>query len=144
MTLKIIYFERERKRVGGGVEGEDGKTERISCRLPLNMEPYAGLDIITLISWPQLKSKFRCLTNWPSQVPLEFDFNKRLESDNIVGIEEGDTDMVSRMTGLILSWKLFLKGNTSQWELCSNIWTTRSLTFTWVTWNKSIYQLPLA
>ena len=32
--------------------------------------PAEGPDLVTLRSWPELKSRVGCLTNWTTQVPL--------------------------------------------------------------------------
>ena len=53
---------RERERESAHELGErQREKERISSRLPT--EPGAGLDLMMLISQPELKSGVRCLTH---------------------------------------------------------------------------------
>ena len=35
-----------------------------------SMDPNAGLELTTLRSWPELRSRVRCLTNWTTQEPM--------------------------------------------------------------------------
>ena len=40
----------------------------------LDMEPNAGLYVMTLRSWSELKLRVRCLATWATQLPLDFFF----------------------------------------------------------------------
>ena len=68
----FFFWERERgwahAWAGGGeaVGGAEGEEERTLSRfhLRLSAEPEAGLDVMTLRSWPELKSRVKHLTDW--------------------------------------------------------------------------------
>ena len=53
---------------GGGREKESEADSTLS------MEADMRLDYTTLRSWPELKPKVRCLTNWATHVPLVFNY----------------------------------------------------------------------
>lgn len=40
----------------------------------LSEEPDTGVNLITLQSWPDLKSRIGLLTNWATQVPQQMHF----------------------------------------------------------------------
>jgi len=61
-------FIWERKRVckcGGGAEGENPEQTPHWVG-----EPHVGLDPMTPRSWPELKPRVGCSTDWATQVPL--------------------------------------------------------------------------
>lgn len=45
----------------------EGEGERSLAGFTLSMEPDTGLSLRTLRSWPELKSRVRCLTDWTTQ-----------------------------------------------------------------------------
>ena len=62
-------------RAGG--ERTEGEGEReSSASSPLSKEPEEGLDLTTLRSWPEPKSRVRCSTDWATQTdaPLILSF----------------------------------------------------------------------
>ena len=72
--LRFIYVWE--KRCVQWVRGRGRKGEKISGRLLAEHEvlrgwisPDSGLNLTTLRSWPELKSRGRCLTDWATQVP---------------------------------------------------------------------------
>ena len=71
--FKFIYFERERKRERAG-KGQGGKREREaqagSALSP--QSPICGSNSRTVRSWPEPKPRVGHLTNWATQVPLEY------------------------------------------------------------------------
>ena len=52
--------KREREHRGGGSERERENPQADSL---LSTKPYTGLNLRTLRSWPELKSRVRCLTH---------------------------------------------------------------------------------
>ena len=65
--FKIFYlFIRER------VSEQGGRGKEYQADFLLRMEPPTDLDPTTLRSWPELKSRVGCLTNWATQMPLCF------------------------------------------------------------------------
>ena len=65
----------------GGAEGE-GKRES-QADLMLSMVPNLGLDLMTLRSWPRLKSRVGHLTDWATQEPLKINSSRHLGSGNL-------------------------------------------------------------
>ena len=59
-----LFWEREREQ---GWEAE-GRRES-QADFMLSVEPDAGLNLMTLRSWLEPKSRGRCLTAWASQAP---------------------------------------------------------------------------
>ena len=60
---KICLFILEREWEWAWVRG--GAVEKnLQADSPPNKEPNAGLDLMTLKSWPEPKSKFEHLTDW--------------------------------------------------------------------------------
>ena len=71
----FIYFERERERKSvskpAGERQRESERERIQSRLlAVSAGPHLGLDLTTVRSWPELKSRFGRLTDWATQAPL--------------------------------------------------------------------------
>ena len=66
--LSIIW---ERTWWGGAEREGERETQ---ADFPLNVEPSAGLDLMTLRSWPEWKSRVRCLTDWATHAPLYWIF----------------------------------------------------------------------
>ena len=80
--------EREKEWAGeGGRETESvhthmhesgersrGRQRESQAVSTLSMEPDAGLDLTTLESWPDSKSRVGCSTYWANWVPLDFYF----------------------------------------------------------------------
>ena len=66
---RLIYSERKRGR-----ESRRGK-DKIWSRLHAEHRAQWGLDLMTLRSWPELKPRVGCTTNWVTQVPLHVPFN---------------------------------------------------------------------
>ena len=56
-----------------GVRGKQRERQRKNPKqiLPLRGEPHAGLDLMTLRSWPELKLRIRCLTE-PPRCPKDY------------------------------------------------------------------------
>ena len=55
----IYLFERKRERAGEGAEGEEEGKKKSQANSPLNMEPNAGLNAMTLteiMTWAEIKS----------------------------------------------------------------------------------------
>ena len=77
MKYKKVFFwggvrEREVSWAGRGIRR--GR-ERIISRL--HAQPNMGLKLMTLRSWPKLKSRVRCLTYWATQTPQDpYDLRK--------------------------------------------------------------------
>ena len=69
--LKFIW---ESKKEHGEGEGAD----RENFKQGLSTEPDVGLYLKTPRSWPELKPRVRCLTNWATQVPLKIIFLSNL------------------------------------------------------------------
>ena len=67
LFLKCLFiFEREREWVQAGEGQRERWRERIPSRLhAVSMEPDMGLDVTTVRSWPELKSRVRGLTEPP-------------------------------------------------------------------------------
>ena len=61
-SKKLIDWLIE-SRVGGGAEGEGEKPKQSA----LSTEPEVGLDLMTLRSWPELKSRVGHSTSWATQ-----------------------------------------------------------------------------
>lgn len=59
--------ERERKSWAGSMP-----TQHRAWHGSLTWEPDMGLSFITQRSWPEPKSRIRCLTDWTTQVPETF------------------------------------------------------------------------
>ena len=70
---KIHFFKGEHKwggRAEGGSEGGVRDRERESSAVSMpSMDPNLGLDLTTMRSWPEPKSKVGCLTTEPSRCP---------------------------------------------------------------------------
>ena len=52
--------------------GRRREGEKILSRL--HTQPDRGLALTTLRSWPELKSRVRCLSDWATQAPLNYPF----------------------------------------------------------------------
>ena len=66
LFLKIYLFIRETEYVHRWW----GQRENLKQTLPaLSMGLVSGFDLMTPWSWPELKPKVRCLTNYASQAP---------------------------------------------------------------------------
>ena len=61
--FSIIYLLSERQEGGGR-----GRAT-IQADTILSVEPNTGLDVTTLRSWPEPKSRVECFTKWATQVP---------------------------------------------------------------------------
>ena len=69
--LKSIHFERAHvHKLGRG--RERGGERESKAGSTLTVEPHVGLSPMTVISWPEPKSRVGCLTNWANQVPPDF------------------------------------------------------------------------
>ena len=67
--FKILFiYLRERESVSRGVGGAEGEGQAHSM---LSTEPYVGLSLTTLRSWPEPKSWVRHSTDWATQAPLK-------------------------------------------------------------------------
>ena len=64
----IYLFLRERARAGKGQR--EGERESQAGSVLSAQSPMWGLMSHTVRSWPEPKSRVRCLTNWATQVPL--------------------------------------------------------------------------
>ena len=64
----FIYLEGT-SRGRGKVEGE----REFQAYSMLSVEPSMGLSHMTPRSWPEPKSRIRCLTDWATQAPLKID-----------------------------------------------------------------------
>ena len=73
--LKIYLFEKERERKR---EMRWGGGENPHAVNPLSMEPTVRLDPRTLKSWPELKPRVECSTDWAPQVPHIRYFKRKL------------------------------------------------------------------
>ena len=61
---------RENLALSPGTQGKVmGERERLSKDSPLSREPNSGLNLMTLRSRPEPKSRVRCLTGAATQVP---------------------------------------------------------------------------
>lgn len=79
--LTILFFEKiylfiwegERLRERENMQVVEGwgqkERERIPSRLNTEPAPNTGLNLPTLRSWPELKSKVQLLTNWAAAIP---------------------------------------------------------------------------
>ena len=54
---------RERERVHMYQKGVGGRGRKSRADFPLSVEPNTGLNLMTLRSEPELKSRVRCLTD---------------------------------------------------------------------------------
>ena len=76
-NLMLVYFwerERERERERGGEqaggEQRERETESLSSSILSAQSLKQGSNPWTLRSWPELKPRVRCLTEWAAQLPL--------------------------------------------------------------------------
>ena len=80
-SQKFFLRERESEWVhahGGGQCCRGRRGEKILIRLhTVSMEPEVGLDLTTMRSWPEPKSRVGHLTDWATQVPQSSDFWQR-------------------------------------------------------------------
>ena len=54
---------------------KEGRGRESSSRYPTGVEPtWGSLDLMTLRSWPEPKSRVGCLNNWATQVPQKWFF----------------------------------------------------------------------
>ena len=104
MTTKtFLFFKvysfilRQTKRVW---VGEGREQERIPSRLyPASSEPHVGFwTHKTVRSWPELKPRIRCSTDWATQVPQQRHFWASLK-DAYLGIEVHE-DKATTKTGI--------------------------------------------
>ena len=71
-----LFWERERAHVCMPVHASGGGTEREGERIPSRLlavraKPNVPSLYPTIVrSWPEWKSRVRCLTNWATQAPL--------------------------------------------------------------------------
>ena len=73
----IYFWDRERERESReGAEREGDREFQADSKL-LAQSPSRGLNPWIARSWPELKSKVRCLTDWATQVPLLFIFLRK-------------------------------------------------------------------
>ena len=64
----FLFRKKETERVGQvGIEGEGERQSKAGSKL--SVEPNIELDLMTLRSWPELKSRVGCLTNWAIHAP---------------------------------------------------------------------------
>ena len=67
----IFLYSWERDRVWAGEEHREREGERESqAGSTLSAEPDTGLNLTTVKSWPELKSRVGHSTDWATQVPL--------------------------------------------------------------------------
>ena len=64
----LFIYLKERERVQVHEQGGEGQRERERISSRLQAEPKAQHK--TLRSWPELKSRVKCLTEWATQVSL--------------------------------------------------------------------------
>ena len=70
--FKFIYFERQRERESAGASrGEAGRESQAVFTLSAQ-SPMQGSNSRTMRSWPEPKSRVRCLTDWATQAPCVF------------------------------------------------------------------------
>ena len=69
----FIYFERERERertqVGEGQRGRERENPKQGSALSAQSLTWGSIPR-TVRSWPKLKPRVRCLTDWVTQAPL--------------------------------------------------------------------------
>lgn len=73
---KICLYERERERTWEGEGWGEGEADS-----PLSTVPDTGLNPRTLISWPELESRVRGLTDGAFQAPQAFWISNELPGD---------------------------------------------------------------
>ena len=62
--------QRERAHTSKLKEGQkENESRNPQADSLLNLKPHTGLHLVTLRSWPELKSRIICLTNWAIQAP---------------------------------------------------------------------------
>ena len=66
LAYALIFFLIEARGQG------QNDRKRILRSSKLSVEPDSRLDLMTLRSWPEPKSRVRGLTNWATQAPLFF------------------------------------------------------------------------
>ena len=71
--FNILFFNlRDREKMSESREEEQRERENFPSSLHAQREPNAGLEPTTAGSWPELKSRVGCSTDWDTQVSLIF------------------------------------------------------------------------
>ena len=71
--FNVYLFLRDRQSMSrGGAEGEREPQNSKWAPGSVLSAPLRGSNSQTVRSWPELKSRVECLTNWATQMPLEY------------------------------------------------------------------------
>ena len=137
----FVYFRESEWACGQGKGRERGRQKESQAGSALSVEtPTWGLNPRSVRSWPELKPRVRCLTNWATQAPQEllflfvclfliFIFERQREREWGEGQREGHrgSKVGSTLTAENLMWGLNSRTMRSWPEPKSDAWLTHAL-----------------